>query len=270
MTDAFRTAVLGLIDAAESQDTHRFATHVRDSFELAGQVDAQAREDAIARIGPVIANPGILPGDAADLAIVAGAMVDTGARAGSVGLLVLRSLASTAQAATRFVEAWEQTGDGPLIEPEALTTADEERVATVLGTTAGSATMAWWTARRFAAAGVSMLGDTEVRSHLAAEPDLHAELYGGAQRLAHALPEFAQLRSLLDNVDVPADSAPPSPPPAPQPPQPPPAPAPSAAPSSPPPPGRGLVPPPPASACVTAQWGTTWRYAASTQPPPQT
>lgn len=268
VTDAFRTAVQGLIEAAESQDTSRFATHVRASFELAAQVDTAAREDAIAEVGPVIANPGILPGDAADLAIVAGAMVDTGARAGSVGLLVLRSLATTTQAAIQFVDAWEHTGGGSVIAPEALTTADEQRVAQVLGAQAGAATMAWWTARRFAAAGVSMLGDAEVRSHLAAEPELQRDLAAGAARLGAILPEFAQLATLLDGIiaEPPEETPAPDAPPAGEPPvtsgpvttEP--------APPSGHPPGAGLVPEPPPSAAVTAQWGTAWRQAPPTDP----
>lgn len=277
MTDAFRDSYLGLIEAARSGDSDRFANHVRESYELATQAPMAERESAVEAIGPVIAEPGVLPGAVADLAIVAGALVETGARPGRVGLLVLRELSDNTAIAVRFVQAWESTGEDAVIEPEYVTTADEERVAQVLGPQAGRATMAWWTSRRFAAAGVSMLTAESVREDLSHAPTLLGELLTGAQRLAPMLPEFAQLALDLAEiepvpgaVEAPAPPAPPVPSPPPEPGEP------VGEPVGEPgdsvgepevavvwsPPGAGLVPRPPASAAPDARWGLGWRDRA--------
>lgn len=265
VSGAFREAYLGLIEAARSGDSYRFANHVRESYELAAQAPMAEREAAVQAIGPVIAEPGVLPGAVADLAIVAGALVETGASPGAVGLGVLRELAANTSIALRFVEAWEHTGEDAVIEPEYVTTTDEERVAQVLAHQAGRATMAWWTSRRFAAAGVSMLTAPSVRAELAAAPALYRELLSGAERLAAMLPEFLHLASALGEVDpvaepagrqeatgamaaVPVEVG-------------------EAAPGGeepqPPavwhPPGADLVPQPPPSAAVGRRWGRRWR-----------
>ncbi|MFC7326979.1 hypothetical protein [Marinactinospora rubrisoli] len=197
MIDAFRAAFQELIDSALATDPQRFGAAVGEVYGLARQVPADEREIAVEALAPIFSGHHTVPGIAADLMVVAGALVELGTPPGATGVEILRRLRETGAAAGVFLHAWDQTGGGAPPEPEEVTAADEERVAQILGESAPAATMCWWTARRHGLAAKTMLSESAVRSAVCSDVTLHSELLPIARRLAQYLPEYREIDALL-------------------------------------------------------------------------
>ncbi|MDT0303750.1 hypothetical protein [Streptomonospora wellingtoniae] len=197
MIDEFRAAFQELIDASVSTDPGRFPPAVHTVHQLASQVPPSERELALEALGPFLGGGHTAPGIAADLSLIAGALVEMGADPGPAGAEVVRLLRSIGQGAAVFLHAWEQTGGGPAPEPDEITAAAEERVAERLGESAATATVCWWTIRRYGLAARTMLTAPGVRSAVRADPELRAELVAISNQLSVVLPEFGEIRALL-------------------------------------------------------------------------
>ncbi|MDA0563439.1 hypothetical protein LG943_03710 [Streptomonospora sp. S1-112] len=197
MIDEFRAAFQELIDASVATDPQRFPAAVHQVYHLASQVPAEERELALEALGPFLGGGQTVPGVTADLAVVAGALVEMGTDPGSCGIEVVRLLRSMGQGAAVFLYAWERTGSGPPPEPDEVTSAAEERVSAELGESAPTATLCWWTIRRHGLAAKTMLSEASVRNAVRADPGLRAELVAIANQLRSALPEFDEVRELL-------------------------------------------------------------------------
>ncbi|GAA3741242.1 hypothetical protein HDA32_002517 [Spinactinospora alkalitolerans] len=197
MIDAFRAAFQELIDASLAADPQRFGPAVAEAYNLARQVPAEERNIALEALAPIFAGNHAVPGMAADLMVVAGALVEMGASPGEAGIEVLRRLRETGKGAGVFLYAWDKTGGGAPPEPEQVTAADEERVAEVLGESAPTATMCWWVARRYGLSAKTMLSDAGVRAALREDAAMREELLAVAGQLAPFLPEFGEAAELL-------------------------------------------------------------------------
>ncbi|QBI54303.1 hypothetical protein [Streptomonospora litoralis] len=197
MIDEFRAAFQELIDASVAADTGRFPPAVQSVYHLASEVPPQERELALEALGPFLGGGHTAPGISADLALVAGAFVEMGASPGPAGPEVVRLLRSFGQGAAVFLYAWERTGGGRLPDPDEVSATAEERLAAELGEAASTATVCWWTIRRFGLAAKTMLSQAEVRSAVRSEAELRAELVAIANQLSGALSEFGEIRALL-------------------------------------------------------------------------
>ncbi|NYI94375.1 hypothetical protein HNR12_000652 [Streptomonospora nanhaiensis] len=197
MIDEFRAAFQELIDASVATDPQRFPAAVHQVYHLASQVPAEERELALEALGPFLGGGQTVPSITADLAVVAGALVEMGTDPGSCGIEVVRLLRSMGQGAAVFLYAWERTGSGPPPEPDEVTSAAEERVSAELGESAPTATLCWWTIRRHGLAAKTMLSEASVRGAVRADAGLRAELVAIANQLRSALPEFDEVRELL-------------------------------------------------------------------------
>ncbi|GAA3765294.1 hypothetical protein [Salinactinospora qingdaonensis] len=202
MIDAFRAAFQELIDASVAGDVHRMGPAVREANELASRVPVEEREIALDALAPIFAGHYLAPGLAADLMVVAGALVEKGTRAGETGVEVLRQLRETGRSAGVFYHAWERTGGGTPPDPDEVSAADEQRVAQVLGEEAPAATRGWWTARRYGLAARTMLWDADVRAALREDDDMRADLLAVAGRLGEVLSEYAEITTLLRMAEV--------------------------------------------------------------------
>ncbi|GAA4901125.1 hypothetical protein [Streptomonospora salina] len=197
MIDEFRAAFQELIDASVSTDPGRFPAAVQRVLQLAPEAPPSERELALEALGPFIGGGHTAPGITADLAVVAGAFVEMGADPGPAGAEAVGLLRSVGQGAAVFLHAWERTGGGRPPEPDDVTAAAEERVAQRLGESAPTATVCWWTVRRYGLAAKTMLSQSGVRSTVRADPGLRAELVAIANQLSGALSEFGEIRALL-------------------------------------------------------------------------
>jgi hypothetical protein len=195
--DEFRAAFQELIDASVATDPRQFPTAVHTVYRLASQVPVDERELALEALGPVLAGGHTAPGVTADLSVVAGAMVEMGTDPGGTGVEVMRLLRSMGQGAAVFLYAWDRTGGGTPPDPDEVTAAAEERVAAELGETAPTATMCWWTIRRYGLAAKTMLSESSVRQAMRSDAELRAELVAISNQLSAALPEFEEVRALL-------------------------------------------------------------------------
>jgi hypothetical protein len=196
VTDEFRAAFQRVLDTAASQ-APGFPAAVHDVFRLSSQVPVEELAIAMEALAPVLGDSEPVAGIAADLAVLAGALVEAGAPAGQVGLEVLRQLGSYGQAAVAFMHAWDKTGGGQLPAPNDVSAADEQRVEEVLGENAPLATVGWWTSLRYGLAAKAMLGDPEVRAAVRAD----ASALEGLTQIVHALStqlsEFVEVNELL-------------------------------------------------------------------------
>ncbi|MFC4562292.1 hypothetical protein ACFO4E_10540 [Nocardiopsis mangrovi] len=197
MIDEFRAAFQELIDASVATDPHQFPTAVHAVYNLASQVPVDERELALEALGPILAGGHTAPGITADLAVVAGAFVEMGSTPGGTGVDVMRLLRTMGQGAAVFLYAWERTGGGTPPDPDEVTAAAEERVAAELGEAAPTATMCWWTIRRYGLAAKTMLSEPAVRAAMRADSELSAELVAISNQLSNALTEFDEVRALL-------------------------------------------------------------------------
>ncbi|MFD0803548.1 hypothetical protein ACFQZU_19815, partial [Streptomonospora algeriensis] len=197
MIDEFRAAFQELIDASVSTDPGRFPPAVQRVLQLAPDVPTGERELALEALGPFIGGGHTAPGITADLSVVSGALVEMGADPGPAGTEVMGLLRSVGQGAAVFLHAWDQTGGGRSPEPDDVTAAAEERVAARLGETAPTATVCWWTIRRYGLAAKTMLSQSGVRSAVRSDPGLRAELVAIANQLSGELSEFGEIRALL-------------------------------------------------------------------------
>lgn len=202
MIDAFRAAFQELIDASLLGDPQRFGPAVGQVYGLASRVPASERQIALEALGPIFSGHHAGPGMEADLTVVAGALVEMGTAPGTTGIEVLRLLREAGKAAGVFLHAWEQTGGGPPPEPDQVSGADEERVATVLGDSAPTATMCWWTARRYGLSAKTMLSSARVRSAVRRDEEMHSDLLAIAAQLSAHLTEFGEVSALLRMDEV--------------------------------------------------------------------
>lgn len=196
MTEEFRAAFQRVLDTAASQ-APGFPEAVHDVFRLSSQVSREELAIALEALTPVLGDCEPHAGVAADLSVLAGALVESGAPAGQVGLEVLRQLGSYGQAAVAFIHAWEKTGGGSLPAPNDVGEAEEKRVEQVLGDNAPLATVGWWTSLRYGLAAKAMLGDSGVRAAVRADPGALHELGQIVQALSTRLNEFGEVGELL-------------------------------------------------------------------------
>ncbi|MBQ1084647.1 hypothetical protein [Nocardiopsis sp. B62] len=196
MTEEFRAAFQRVLDTAASQ-APGFPEAVHDVFRLSSQVPREELAIALEALTPVLSDCEPHAGVAADLSVLAGALVESGAPAGQVGLEVLRQLGSYGQAAVAFIHAWEKTGGGALPAPNGVDEAEEKRVEQVLGDNAPLAAVGWWTSLRYGLAAKAMLGDSGVRSAVRADPGALHELGQIVQALSTRLSEFGEVGELL-------------------------------------------------------------------------
>lgn len=197
MVDEFRTAFQELIDASVATDPHRFPPAVHKVYLLASQIPVSERELALEALTPLLAGDHAAPGVLADLAVVAGALVEMGTHPGPAGIEILHLLRTMGNGAVAFLEAWDRTGGDTPPDPDHVTADAEARVAAHLGNDAPAATMCWWTSRRLGLAGKTMLSHSEVRAHLRRDPTLHAQLVAITNQLSDLLYEFDEVRTLL-------------------------------------------------------------------------
>ncbi|TDQ44173.1 hypothetical protein [Actinorugispora endophytica] len=202
MIDAFRAAFQELIDASLLGDPQRFGPAVGKVYGLASRVPSSEREIALEALGPIFSGHHTGPGVEADLTVVAGAFVEMGTAPGATGIEVLRLLREVGKAAGVFLHAWENTGGGPPPEPERVTAADEKRVAATLGDSASTATLCWWTARRYGLSAKTMLSVAGVRSAIRRDPAAHSDLLAIAGQLSAHLPEYGEVSALLRMDEV--------------------------------------------------------------------
>lgn len=196
MTDEFRAAFQRVLDTAASQ-APAFPAAVHDVFRLSSQVPVEELAIAMEALPPVLGDSEPVAGIAADLAVLAGALVEAGAPAGQVGLEVLRQLGSYGQAAVAFMHAWDKTGGGQLPAPNDVSAADEQRVEEVLGENAPLATVGWWTSLRYGLAAKAMLGDPGVRAAVRADSSALEGLTQIVHALSTQLSEFVEVNELL-------------------------------------------------------------------------
>lgn len=201
MTEEFRAAFQRVLDTAASQ-APGFHEAVHDVFRLSSDVPREELAIALEALTPVLSDVEPYAGVASDLSVLAGALVESGAPAGQVGLEVLRQLGSYGQAAAAFMHAWEKTGGGPLPSPNDVGETDEKRVEEVLGDNAPLATVGWWTSLRYGLAAKAMLGDSGVRSAVRADPGAMDQLGQLVQALSTRLSEFVEVRELLRMSEV--------------------------------------------------------------------
>ncbi|MFC3997526.1 hypothetical protein ACFOVU_16455 [Nocardiopsis sediminis] len=197
MIDEFRAAFQELIDASVATDPHQFPSAVHAVYNLASQVPVDERELALEALGPILAGGHTAPGITADLAVVCGAFVEMGSTPGDTGVEVMRLLRTMGQGAAVFLYAWERTGGGTPPDPDEVTAAAEERVAAELGEAAPTATMCWWTIRRYGLAAKTMLSEPGVRAAMRTDSEFSAELVAISNQLSNALTEFDEVRALL-------------------------------------------------------------------------
>ncbi|MBE3000988.1 hypothetical protein IDM40_20150 [Nocardiopsis sp. HNM0947] len=201
MTEEFRSAFQRVLDTAAAQAPD-FPEAVHDVFRLSTQVPHEELGHAMEALAPVLSDCEQAAGIAADLSVLAGALVENGAPAGQVGLEVLRQLGSYGQAAVAFMHAWDKTGGGRLPEPGEVSGTQEKRVEEVLGENAPLATIGWWTSLRYGLAAKAMLSDTGVRAAVRAD----AGALEGLTQIVHALSirlhEFVELGELLRMAEV--------------------------------------------------------------------
>ncbi|MDA2803933.1 hypothetical protein [Nocardiopsis suaedae] len=197
MIDEFRAAFQELIDASVASDTERFPEAVHRVYNLAHHVPAEERELALEALGTLLSGGHTGPGITADLCVVAGALVESGAIPGETGTTVVRLLRTMGQGAAVFLHAWNAAGAGDVPDPDEVTAQAEQTVAEDLGETAATATICWWTIRRHALAAATMLADHRVRAAVRADTALGAELIAISNQLSAALEEFTEMRALL-------------------------------------------------------------------------
>ncbi|MDA2811766.1 hypothetical protein O4J56_14080 [Nocardiopsis sp. RSe5-2] len=197
MIDEFRAAFQELIDASVASDTERFPEAVHRVYNLAHHVPAEERELALEALGTLLSGGHTGPGITADLCVVAGALVESGAIPGETGTTVVRLLRTMGQGAAVFLHAWNAAGAGEVPDPDEVTAQAEQTVAEELGETAATATICWWTIRRHALAAATMLADHRVRAAVRGDTALGAELIAISNQLSARLEEFAEMRALL-------------------------------------------------------------------------
>nr|WP_281381972.1 hypothetical protein [Nocardiopsis mwathae] len=186
-----------MIDASVATDPHPFPAAAHKVYTLVPQVPEEERELALEALAPILAGGHALPGVAADLSLIAGAMVESGTDPGTTGVEVVRLLRLMGKGAAVFLSAWERTGGGTPPDPDTVTAEAEERVAADLAEAAPTATVCWWTIRRHGLAAKTMLGESAVRAAIRADAALHAELVAVSNQLSAALWEFDEVRALL-------------------------------------------------------------------------
>ena len=201
MTEEFRAAFQRVLDTAAAQ-AHDFPEAVQEAFRLSSKVPQEELEAALEALAPVLSDCEPYASVAADLSVLAGALVESGAPAGQAGLEVLRQVGGYGQAAAAFMHAWDKTGGGTLPEPAQVGEAEEKRVEEVLGDNAPAATTGWWTVQRYGLAAKAMLSDSGVRSAVRADSSALEGLGQIIQALSTRLSEFGEVYELLRMAEV--------------------------------------------------------------------
>ncbi|MBR8740920.1 hypothetical protein [Nocardiopsis sp. MG754419] len=201
MTEEFRAAFQRVLDTAAGQAPD-FSEAVQEAFRLSSTVPPEELEVALEALAPVLGDCEPHAGVAADLSVLAGALVESGAPAGQAGLEVLRQLGAYGQAAVAFMHAWEKTGGGPPPAPAVVGEDEERRVEEVLGDNAPLATAGWWTAQRYGLAAKAMLSDSGVRSAVRADSSALEGLSQIVQALSTGLSEYTEVAELLRMAEL--------------------------------------------------------------------
>ena len=201
MTEEFRAAFQRVLDTAAAQ-ANDFPEAVQEAFRLSSKVPPEELEAAMEALAPVLSDCEPYASVAADLSVLAGALVESGAPAGQTGLEVLRQVGGYGQAAAAFMHAWDKTGGGPLPAPSDVGDAQEKRVEEVLGDNAPAATIGWWTVQRYGLAAKAMLSDSGVRSAVRADGSALRGLSQIIQALSTRLSEFGEVTELLRMAEV--------------------------------------------------------------------
>ncbi|ASU83948.1 hypothetical protein CDO52_15195 [Nocardiopsis gilva YIM 90087] len=202
MINEFRAAFQELLDAAVAQSPN-FRSAMHEVFRLSSQVPQEERILALDALAPVMRQSEPVAGIAADLAVLAGALVEAGAPAGPAGVEVMRQLGDYGKAAGAFLMAWEETGGGTPPPPMEVTEAEEQRVAAYLNELARLATTGWWVSHRYGLAAKTVLNDTETRAALRSDPGTLQEmtyleeLTLIARQLAAEIQEYQEVHELL-------------------------------------------------------------------------
>ncbi|XKK41547.1 hypothetical protein HFP72_15270 [Nocardiopsis sp. ARC36] len=169
MIEDFRGAVSAVAEAAENQPSQLRAA-VSTVFRLADRVPADARVEGLAALTGTLRAHQWSAGVAADIALLCGALVESGVPAGPAGVEVMRQLAEYGKLAGVFLHVWQKTGDDAPPHPSEVGEASEERVTPELEQLAPLATTGWWVSHRYGLAAKTMLCDPGVRAALREDP----------------------------------------------------------------------------------------------------
>ncbi|MFD3686012.1 hypothetical protein ACFWTE_14470 [Nocardiopsis sp. NPDC058631] len=213
MIEDFRGAIGAVAEAAENQPSQLRAA-VSAVFQLADRVPADTRIEGLAALTGTLRAHQRTAGVAADIALLCGALVESGVPAGPAGMEVMSQLAEYGKMAGVFLDAWQKSGDDAPPHPGAVSDASEERVTPALEHLAPLATTGWWVSHRYGLAAKTMLGDSGVRAALSADPRMLGELIVIAARLRPHVEEYGEIAELLHMAEaapVPVPGAPPLP-----------------------------------------------------------
>jgi hypothetical protein len=192
----FEQICTDLTRAAIDQDQQRFGALLQEVQRSAGAVSADeltAGTRALAR-GVVEA----APDQAAWLAVLSGALVESGAEAHAAGTAVVGRLLEVTTGALVFADAWERAGAEEPPDPAEHEPSREiwDVVRPALGDGAGPAMEAWWSLPRFALAASTMLSVSPmVRASVAEREAL-------AAAVERAAPHCGQLTFVADLLRV--------------------------------------------------------------------
>ncbi|MGW8530361.1 MULTISPECIES: hypothetical protein [Nocardiopsidaceae] len=196
MIEDFRGAVSAVAEAAENQPSQLRAA-VSAVFRLADRVPADARVEGLAVLTETLRAHQWSAGVAADIALLCGALVESGVPAGPAGVEVMRQLAEYGKLAGVFLHVWQKTGDDAPPHPSEVGEASEERVTPELEQLAPLATTGWWVSHRYGLAAKTMLCDPGVRAALREDPRTLGELVVIAGQLGPHVEEYGEIAELL-------------------------------------------------------------------------
>jgi hypothetical protein len=153
----FEQTCADLTRAAIDQDQEAFGRLLNEVQRSAGAVSAEELTAGTRAMAQGVAEASL--DQAAWLAVLSGALVETGADAGAAGTAVTGRLLEVTTGALAFADAWEKTGAEEPPDPHEHEPSREiwEVVHPGLGDGAGPAMEAWWSLPRFALAASTML-----------------------------------------------------------------------------------------------------------------
>ena len=201
MIEDFRGAVGAVAEAAENQPSQLRAA-VSAVFRLADRVPADTRIDGLAALTETLRAHRWSAGVAADLALLCGALVESGVPAGPAGVEVMSQLAEYGKLAGVFLHVWQKSGDDAPPHPSEVSEASEERVTPELEQLAPLATTGWWVSHRYGLAAKTMLTDSGVRAALREDPRTLGELIVIASQLRPHIEEYGEIAELLHMAEA--------------------------------------------------------------------
>lgn len=209
MIEDFRGAVGAVAEAAAHQPS-QLRPAVSAVFRLADRVPADIRIEGLAALSETLRAHQWSAAVAADVALLCGAIVESGVPAGPAGMEVMRQLAEYGKLAGVFLHTWHKTGDDAPPHPSQVSDASEQRVTPELEQMAPLATTGWWVSHRYGLAARTMLGDPGVRAALREDPRTLGELSVVAEQLRPHVEEYGEIADLLRTAEAegaPADAA---------------------------------------------------------------